>query len=115
MAIPSRCARGTNYSLGAQHVVLGGAQGGSSALGGGEAPGADLRLVAGLVIDLSRDGVHPLRQALGGGVGKAAGSVDLGGNYFAVDDERGAERLDTRARLSDDYGREILNVFKPSK
>jgi hypothetical protein len=99
MAIPSRCARGTNCSLGVVVVVLGDAQGGSSAPGDSEGPGATLRLVAGLVIDLSRDGVHPFRQTHGGGVGKAACGVDLRGDHFAVDDERGAERLDARAGL----------------
>jgi hypothetical protein len=64
MAIPSRCARGTNCSLGAQHVVLGDAQGGSSAPRDGEAPGTTLRLGAGLVLDLGCAGVHPFRQAL---------------------------------------------------
>jgi hypothetical protein len=43
--------------------------------------------------------VHPFRQAHGGGVGEAAGGVDLGGDHFAVDDECGAERLDARAGL----------------
>jgi hypothetical protein len=86
-------------SLAAQHVVLGDAQGGGSAPGDGEAPGATLRLVAGLIVYLSGDGVHPFCQAHGGGVGKAAGGVDLGGDHLAVDDERGAERLDARARL----------------
>jgi hypothetical protein len=99
MAIPSRCARGTNCSLAAQHVVLGDAQGGGSAPGDGEAPGTALRLVAGLVVHLSRDGVHPFRQAHGGSVGEAACCVDLRGDHFAVDDERGAERLDARAGL----------------
>jgi hypothetical protein len=97
MAIPSRCARRTNYSLGAQHVVLGDAQGGSSAPGDGEAPGTALRLVAGLVVHLSRDRVHPFRQAHGGRVGKAPSGVDLRGDHFAVNDERGAEGLDARA------------------
>jgi hypothetical protein len=58
-----------------------------------------LRLVAGLVVYLGGDGVHPFRQAQGGGVGKAASGVDLRGNHFAVDDERGAQRLDARAGL----------------
>jgi hypothetical protein len=39
------------------------------------------------------------RQAHGGGVGEAAGGVDLGGDHLAVDDERGAQRLDARTRL----------------
>jgi hypothetical protein len=106
MAIPSRCARGTNCSLGVVVVILGDAQGGSSAPGDGEAPGATLRLVAGLVIDLGGDGVHPFRQAHAGRVGKAAGGVDLGGNHFAVQDERGAQRLDARAWLGIRQGSE---------
>jgi hypothetical protein len=65
----------------------------------GEAPGIALRLVARLVVRLSRDGVHPFRQAHGGGVGEAACCVDLGGDHLAVDDERGAEGLDARAGL----------------
>jgi hypothetical protein len=97
MAIPSRCARGTNCSLGAQHVVLGDAQGGSSAPRDGEAPGATLRLVTRLVVHLGGDGVHPFRQAHGGGVGEAAGGVDLGGDHLAVDDECGAQWLHPRA------------------
>jgi hypothetical protein len=43
--------------------------------------------------------VRPFRQAQGGGVGKAAGSVDSWGDHFAVDDERRAEQLDARAAL----------------
>jgi hypothetical protein len=87
------------HSLAAQHVVLGDAQGGGSAPGDGEAPGTTLRLVTRLVIDLSGDGVHAFRQAHAGGVGKATRRVDLGGDHFAVDDERGAQRLDARAGL----------------
>jgi hypothetical protein len=93
MAIPSRCARGTNCSLGAVVVVLGDAQGDGAVVDDGEAPGAILRLVAGLVIDLGRDGMDPVRQALGRSVGKAARCVDLRGDHFAVQGERGAERL----------------------
>jgi hypothetical protein len=48
---------------------------------------------------LGRDGVHPFRQAHGGGVGKAAGRVDLRGDHLAVDDECGAQRLHPRAGL----------------
>jgi hypothetical protein len=99
IAIPSRCARGTNCSLAAQHVVPGDAQGGGSAPGDSEAPGATLRLVASLVVHLGGDGVHPFRQAHAGGVGKAARCVDLGGDHFAVDDECGAQRLDARSGL----------------
>jgi hypothetical protein len=80
-------------------VVLGDAQGGSTVVVDGEAPGTTLRLVAGPVVYLSRDGVHPFRQAHAGCVGKAAGGVDLRGDHFAVDDECGAQRLDARARL----------------
>jgi hypothetical protein len=104
MAIPSRCARGTNCSLAAQHVVLGDAQGDGAVVDDGEASGAALRLVGGLVVHLSRDGVHPFRQAHGGGVGEAARCVDLGGDPFAVDDERGAERLDARGGLGISQG-----------
>jgi hypothetical protein len=86
-------------SLAAQHVVLGDAQGGSSAPGDGEAPGTTLRLVTGLVVHLRRDGVHPFRQAHAGGVGEAARCVDLGGDHFAVQHQRGAEGLHPRAGL----------------
>jgi hypothetical protein len=99
MAIPSRCARGTNCSLGAVVVVLGDAQGDGAVVDDGEAPGASLRLVAGLVIDLGGDGVYPLRQAHAGRVGKAVGGVDLRGDDFAVQQQRGAHRLDARAGL----------------
>jgi hypothetical protein len=43
--------------------------------------------------------VHPFRQAHAGGVGESASGVDLRGDHFAVDDERGAERPDARAGL----------------
>jgi hypothetical protein len=86
-------------SLAAVVVVLGDAQGGGAVVDDGEAPGTALRLVAGPVVHLSRDGVHPFRQAHGGSVGEAARCVDLGGDHFAVDDERCAERLDARAGL----------------
>jgi hypothetical protein len=87
------------YSLAAQHVVLGDAQGGGAVVDDGEAPGTALRLVTGLVVHLSRDGVHPFRQAHGGSVGEAACCVDLRRDHFAVDDERGAQRLHSRAGL----------------
>jgi hypothetical protein len=87
------------YSLAAQHVVLGDAQGDGAVVDHGEAPGTALGLVTGLVVHLSRDGVHPFRQAHGGRVGKAARCVDLRGDHFAVQDERGAQRLDARAGL----------------
>jgi hypothetical protein len=54
-------------SLTTEHVVLGDAQGGSSASRDGEAPGATLHLVARLVIGLGGDGVRPFRQSPGGG------------------------------------------------
>jgi hypothetical protein len=87
------------YPLAAVEVVFRDPQGGSTVVVDGEAPGTTLRLVAGLVVHLSCDGVHPFRQAHGGGVGEAACCVDLAGDHFAVDDERGAERLDARAGL----------------
>jgi hypothetical protein len=86
-------------SLAAQHVVLGDAQGDGAVVDDGEAPGTALRLVAGLVVHLGRDGVHPFRQAHAGGVGKASRRVDLRGDHFAVQDEHGAQRLDARAGL----------------
>jgi hypothetical protein len=80
-------------------VVLGDAQGGGTVVDDGEAPGTALRLVAGLVVHLGGDGVHPFRQAHGGSVGEAACCVDLRRDHFAVDDERGAQRLHSRAGL----------------
>ncbi|MEJ2557317.1 MAG: hypothetical protein P8186_14010 [Anaerolineae bacterium] len=110
-------------SLAAVVVVLGDAQGGGAVVEDGEAPGATLRLVAGLVVHLGGEGVHPFRQAHAGGVGKAARCVDLRGDHFAVDDECGAQRLDARAGLRIRQGGRdersgrgttvALNVLKP--
>jgi hypothetical protein len=97
MAIPSRCARRTNCSLGAQHVVLGDAQGGGSASGDGEAPGTALDLVTRLVVHLSGDGVHPVCQTQGGPAGQAARRFDLRGDYLVVQHQRGVERQDARS------------------
>jgi hypothetical protein len=87
------------HSLSVVVVVLGDAQGGSAVVVDGEAPGATLRLVAGLVVHLGGDGVYPVCQAHAGRVDKAARRVDLGGDHFAVQDERGAQRLHSRAGL----------------
>jgi hypothetical protein len=86
-------------SLAAVEVVFRDAQGDGAVVVDGEAPGTTLRLVTRLVVYLSGDGVHPFRQAHGGGVGEAARCVDLRGDHLAVDDERSAERLDAQTGL----------------
>jgi len=62
-----------------------------------EGPRAGLGLVAGLVVGTGDHGMAAVRQALGGGVGKAGGRADLRGDGLAIQAERGAQRLDARA------------------
>jgi hypothetical protein len=87
-------------SLGCEVVILGHAQREGDVGIDAEAPGASLRLVPRLVVDLGGDRVRPIFQALGGGVSEALGGVDLGGDYLAVQYEGRDQGLDPSTRLT---------------
>ncbi len=87
------------HSLATVVVVLGHAQRGGALVHHGESPGSRLNLVASHVVGAGGGRVLPLRQLLGGRVGEALRRVHLRRDHFAVQDERGAQRLHARTRL----------------